>query len=118
MICQSFLLHTRGMILHMASVFSERIIICFPSGCFHTKYLILNCKNVSCIYEIQCLPSRLSKDFFFFFLVLYLFKKNQNKQNLKYGIAKDKYKNSFYNDCDKCLTHAKYCKYRGIGKKK
>lgn len=46
-----FLLHTGDLILHVAYVFSERTIICFPSGCFQMEFLILTCKSISCIYK-------------------------------------------------------------------
>lgn len=66
------LLHTGDLILHMVYVFSERTIICFPSGCFQIESLIRTCKSILCIYEIQCLPCKSSKDAFFFFVIFFL----------------------------------------------
>lgn len=67
------LLHTGDLILHMVYMFSERTIISFPSGCFQIESLIRTCKSILCIYEIQCLPCKSSKDaFFFFFLIFFL----------------------------------------------
>lgn len=61
------LLYTGDFILHMVYVFSERTIICFPSGCFQIESLIRTCKSILCIYEIQCLPCKSSKDAFILF---------------------------------------------------